>query len=230
MRHLKLQQPPRPRVRVRELARALDILDTDLLTWLREHGEWVPHVQSFVEEPVAERARAAFRPATDAEAAATGGRRATADPPAPKPLRGLTPPTPHPVRENNPFLGDLNRFRPRATPSRGTAKRQDPLSSSGSPTLPDYSAAGAFRASEAMAPFEWAIRGVEDQKQEWLNHGLGPRDARVAQACQDARLHPADLSVSVSGWTVLDRITRGEAPRQVARLLARQREQDRDSG
>ena len=57
----------------------------------------------------------------------------------------------------------------------------------GSPDLPNY-AAGAFRASEAMAPFEWAIRGVEEEKQEWLDHGLAQRDARIAQACPDVTI------------------------------------------
>lgn len=233
MRNLKLQQPPRPRVRVRDLARELDVADTELLAWLREHGEWVPHVLSFIEEPVAVQARTAF-----GQDASTGVTPAPAipatgtDPPAAQPRRnaGLKPPTSAPARDNNPFLGELQKFRPRLARPSPSSRGSEPVARVGSPGLPDYSAAGAFRASEAMAPFEWAVRGVEDHKQEWLDHGLGPRDARLARACQDAGLRPEDLGVDVSGWTVLDRITRGEAPRQVARLLARQRDTARDSG
>jgi hypothetical protein len=225
VRHLKLQPPPRPRVRVRDLARELELADTELLTWLREHGEWVPHVLSYLEEPVAAKARAALRPDLAATAKPTQITPATSDP---APLKGLSPPTTPPTRENNPYLGQLQRFGPR--PGRPRTLRAELVGDSGADPLPDYSAAGSFRASEAMAPFEWAVRGVEDQRQDWLEHGLGPRDARIAEACQEAGLQPADLPVDVAGWTVLDRITRGEPPREVARLLRRQRDESRDSG
>lgn len=227
MRHLKLQKPPRPRVRVRELARELEIPETELLAWLREHGEWVLHVQSFVEEPVAAKARSAFRPNDSTPSAPAAP--AEASPNRPQPLAGLTPPTVPLARDNNPFVG-LQTFRPRTARLEGTSRGSEPVVTVGGPDLPDYSAAGSFRASEAMAPFEWAVRGVEELRQDWLDHGLGLRDARIAQACQEAGLRPSDLSADVSGWTVLDRITRGEAPAQVARLLARQRNQSRNSG
>ena len=95
---------------------------------------------------------------------------------------------------------------------------------------PDYSAAGSFVASPAMAPFEWALRGVDETKQAWLDHGLTDRDARIAEACLAAGLQPSDLTVAVSGWTVLERITRGEAPKEVARLLDRHRQAERGIG
>lgn len=225
MRHLKLQPPRRPRVRVRDLARELEVADTELLAWLREDGEWVPHVLSYIEEPVAAKARAALRPDLPTIEQPAQSAPGSSDP---APLTGLSPPTAAPTRENNPFLGQVQRFQPR--PHRFGRSPAEPVGRSGEDPLPDYSAAGAFRASEVMAPFEWGVRGVEDRRQDWLEHGLGPRDARIAQACQEVGLQPADLPVDVAGWTVLDRITRGEPPREVARLLQRQRDQARDSG
>lgn len=44
MRHLKLLQPERPRIRVRALAREVGLPDAELLTWLRTKGEWTKSV------------------------------------------------------------------------------------------------------------------------------------------------------------------------------------------
>ncbi|MSW63276.1 MAG: hypothetical protein F2825_00135 [Actinobacteria bacterium] len=226
MRHLKLQQPERPRIRVRDLAREVGMRDVELLSWLRTNGEWTKSVLSFLEDPVAAKVRRHFRQDQDVERAPVDDSARPNSPRSP----GLTPPRVRPARENNPFLGQLGASGPtRQVPRPAEPSRpleawsvQDPVS--------DYSAAGSPPASETMAPFEWAVRGVEEHKQAWLAHGLGPNDARLAAACQNAGLAPTDLALSVSGWTVLDRITHGEPPREVARLLARQREQQRDSG
>ena len=85
-------------------------------------------------------------------------------------------------------------------------------------------------ADTSLAPMEWELRGVGESKHEWLDHGLGPRDARLAASCRNAGLLPSDLGLTVAGATVLDRITRGEPPREVARLVNQQRQGDRRTG
>lgn len=227
MRQLKLQQPPRPRIRVRDLAREVGADDNDVLVWLRANGEWVKSVLSFVEQPVAQRVRLHFAP--DNEQQRSSSPEEQADPPVRAPLQGLQPPTAPPARENNPFLGQLKAFSRREAPRPPRNTSPETVWHAEHET-PDYSAAGSFLASPAMAPFEWALRGVDDTKQAWLDHGLTDRDARIAEACLAAGLQPNDLAVAVSGWTVLDRITRGEAPKEVARLLDRQRQAERDLG
>jgi hypothetical protein len=226
VRHIKLQQPDRARIRVRDLAREVGVPDVDLLAWLRTNGEWTKSALSFLEEPVADRICQHFDPDGSSRAQVHAGEEVPSNSP---PSPGLTAPTPRAARVNNPYLGQPRTSHP-ARARRDAPSRQTLHVSSAQDSVPDYSAAGSPPASEAMAPFEWAVRGVDNEKEDWLAHGLGPRDARLAAACRDAGLAPSDLKLALSGWTVLDRITRGEGPMHVARLLARQQEQDRHNG
>lgn len=53
----------------------------------------------------------------------------------------------------------------------------------------------------------------------WIAAGLSPNRAKVAAALRNVDLTPSDLGVNVNGWTVLQRVLRGEGAEGVARLL-----------
>ncbi len=215
----RLRQPARERIRVRDLAIELDVHWSEVLRHLSDCGEYVRSELSFVEAPVADDVRTQLgspdRP--QGRAVRVPARRAAV------PEFHLEPPVRTGQVENNPFKGVLSAF-PFPSGSEPTHASPDPLVAYQSETPRhdpgDYSAAGAFEASDAFRHLEWAARGIaEDEREVWLAAGLSERHGRVAARCHEAGLRPHDLARDVSGFTVLHRVTRGEDPVQVARLL-----------
>lgn len=193
-----------------------------VLEFVRSTGEYVKSHLSYLERPMIEKVRRHFpvsepQPKPEEAAAAAQDQR-----PA-----GLTPPPPREFTENNPYKGVLAVFtkRPPLSPWPSSWRRQAANYRSATPRDDpgDYSPAGAYEASESMKDHEWRIRGVSDAERDvWLAHGLASQQARIAAGCQEAGIRPADLTKDVNGFTVFHRITHGEPPDQVARLMARQ--------
>lgn len=219
---IRLQQPDRDRVRVRDLARELNVHHRVVLAFLRSIGEYVSSELSLVEAPVARTVRKHFPappratsvPATPTEEAITAPGSST---------DGLSAPTKRAHRENNPFTGVLTEFTPRHAedgrrpPPTGGYTTHTPRNDPG-----DYSAAGAVEPSETMKYLEWKVRGIGDVERDvWLAHGLSERHAHIAADCIEAGLGPADLARIVAGYSVLHRVTHGEPANGVARLLMR---------
>lgn len=213
---VKLQQPERPRTRVRDLARDIGVHHSQVLEFLRSSGEFVRSELSFLEAPSVRRVREHFGvPDVDDRA---GNARRSAETPPPTAARGLGAPATRSRRENNPFIGSLSIFTSTPAMSLAPPNTPPPQASAGA----DYSAAGAFEPAETWRDLEWAIRGLSEVERDgWLAHGLEPRHARVAAACKAADMLPADLTRDVYGWTVLYRVTHGEDPSEVRRLMDR---------
>jgi len=212
--YVKLQQPERPRVRVRDLARDIGIHYSQVLEFLRASGEFVRSELSFLEAPSVRRVREHFDVPDPADRAVEESRSPKVQPPT---GRGLGAPASRARRENNPFIGSLSTFTAPPVMSPWPNTPPPRLAPDG-----DYSAAGAFEPAESWKDLEWAIRGLSEVDRDgWLAHGLEPRHARVAAACKAANMLPADLSNEVYGWTVLYRVTHGENPSEVRRLMDR---------
>lgn len=228
---IKLQQPDRDRARVRDLAAELGVPYQDVLAFVRSTGEYVQSRHSQLEVPTIRAVREHFGSDTAmaSETAPTLGEAETGAPPANS--DGLTAPKRRSRRENNPFTGVLRNFTPKAEVDMKTSwtsarpTRHESRTTVDEPG--DYSAAGAVEPSESMKHLEWKVRGIDDlQRDVWLAHGLSGRHARIAAECRDAGLTPADLGKDVAGFTVLHRVTHGEPPLEVCRLLVR----DSDTG
>lgn len=62
----------------------------------------------------------------------------------------------------------------------------------------------------------WAAFFFDGQdRQRWQNAGVRPGEARLAAGCQQNNISPTDLSLKLSGSTVLERLRYGESPQQV---------------
>jgi hypothetical protein len=74
----------------------------------------------------------------------------------------------------------------------------------------------------------WEQRGISEAGQQvWLESGLRPTEAELADRCQAVGITPSDLSMKLSGRTSLQRLRDGEATTSV---WARIREAEQQPG
>jgi hypothetical protein len=211
MRIIKLGQPPRGRQRVREVAAALGVPVSDVLAALAAIGEFTRGPASYIEPPVIRKVHEHYGVKYDSDVFTPPA------PQAPVPLTGLAPPTPRSRRENNPLvaepsLGPRMSDRPRAGSEPGvwTARSVDQ----------EWARGAAGDASPAFEFEEWKLLGLGDVERDvWIAEGLRAGQARWAADLRDAGFTPQDLGVKLHGWTVIDRLRRGEGAKAVARLL-----------
>ncbi|HEY3408716.1 MAG TPA: hypothetical protein VGK53_11155 [Propionicimonas sp.] len=223
---IKLMKPERRRVRVDELAKRLSVTSDELLTVLRDElHEFVPHAQSYIEEPIfrrvinrygqqqlgieevhqtpAEKWREFSRPpACDPELAPC--------PPANNEKRFAPPPKLR-RRNNNPYIrspSELGRDTKATAPSQSAS------------VPPSRQSDWDSGVSETMAPWSWTLYDFSVVERDcWMASGLRQDQAKVARDTRDAGLVPDDLGRDLDGWTVLERITHGEGAKAVARLM-----------
>jgi hypothetical protein len=90
-----------------------------------------------------------------------------------------------------------------------------------------YAAGSRAEASFAFEFEEWKLRGFTDSERDvWVASGLRTSQAKTAASLREAGLLPVDLGADLSGWTVLERLQKGEGAQAVARLLQTSRKSD----
>lgn len=218
MRYVKLQQPPRRRMRVREVAKELGVTSIELLERLREMKEYVNSLQQFLEVPTIRNLHDTYG-VSYAEPAESSSRSPTQ---APYPPTGLTAPRPQATRNNHPLASE-----PARTRATDSTKRQGRGFSGGlidgwtsAKSMDAYAVASGSEAAPAWEYPEWQLKGfTETERDVWIAAGLRPSQAKWAAALRDAGLTPVDLAEDLNGWTVLARLQKGEGAAAVARLL-----------
>ena len=195
--NLKLPPPgPRPRRRVRELAEDLGASVEQVFAILNEIGEYVSSPLSFVEEPVMAKV---YEHCGSSYSAPTG-----------KPVPRWGNPTFDPESHIEPPKPDCRQTDPKQKLRRHTAADE----------ASRWAVGLGQDASDAFAHESWKLyRFSQAERDVWIDSGLRPGQAKVAAALRDAGLRPSDLQTVVNGWTVLDRVTKGEGAQGVARLL-----------
>jgi len=220
---VKLQQGPRERQRVWELARSVGRSTAEVLALLKELGESVASWQSYLELPVIRRVyeRLGSESSLPSVQESRPGKEAV-DPPASNSL-GLSAPAGRRRRLNNhpllPLGGRAQAYDPTQEAEReGSA----PVWSSSDP---DDDWARNLQQTDASLTFaisEWMIRGfTEAERDAWLAGGLRPGQAKVAAEARDYGLRASDLGLNLNGWTIAARLQRGEGGAAVARLFLR---------
>lgn len=222
MHYIKLQAPPRQRLRVHEIATQVGVTNQALKEVLRELGEYAASVNSYVEVPVIRQVHERFGVTYDAQPQT----RPQAQPP---PLFGLTPPSPRAHRDNNPYVQTAKRARDVAIEHQQDLW-DDPLRWRDRPQVEQpamseeqqWSSGAGRGASPTFEFLEWKMRGLSEVERDvWVAAGLPTNRASVAAEVRDAGLTPADLATTVEGWTLLEWIGRGASGISVARLLQR---------
>lgn len=219
MRNTKLQQPPRGRQRVREVARDVELPVSGLLEMLSEIGEFVKSGASFIETPVIRRVHALCGIEYSGGDLSSRPMETTDNVPA-RPSLGLAPPGKRRRRDNHPLMGDVSPRRDfdsdeatHATGSQVPAWRNRTIQQ-------QWADLSVGDASHAFEFEEWKLRGFSDVERDvWLSAGLRAGQARWAAELRDAGLSPSDLSFTLHGWPVVERLQRGEGARAVARMF-----------
>lgn len=222
MRYVKLVEPPRIRLRVRDIAKELDVPPQDILDVLHDLHEYVKNSASFVEVPVIRRVHEAFdvtyhpRPQV-AQPVSPSTRQVPA---------GLGPPPKREKRDNHPLMGEISPRRsrqaqPNAQPVSGTSA----VSWTGRKADQQWAELRGGDASHSFEFESWKLYGFSEVERDvWIEAGLRPGQAQHAAELHEAGLSSTDLRVVLHGWTVADRLLRGEGAKAVARMLAQTRD------
>lgn len=208
---VKLQEPDRSRRSARQVAKQHGIPVADVMDALRLMNEFVRHEASPLEPPVVRQLLQRLGINEPGNVQPTG-------PPENAPARdtssGLTPPRRQAKRRNDPFIGYVGRGgRVEARPE--TSRDHVPAGAYTSQAPPrevdTFAAALDLQPSEALAPFAWGVRGINDAEREvWKAQGLTDAHAKIAAQCREAGLRPQDLGGRHRG---LDRARAGDARR-----------------
>lgn len=223
MRYIRLQEPPRTRLRAREIARQIGVPPSEVLQVLADMGEYVRSAASYVEAPIIREVHERFGVKYAVEVCPSPPME---DSVADHQPRGLQPPTRRVKRDNHPLMGEV-------TPRRDHDASNDSDGASGSPRTASWAGRNVDQqwadlaggdASHAFEFEEWKLRGFSELERDvWMAAGLRAGQARWAADLRDGGLSPTDLGVDLHGWRVVDRLQRGEGAAAVARLLTAMR-------
>lgn len=198
-------------MRVYEAAKELGCTAAVALQGLKDIGEYVRSAQSMIEVPVLDNLAEHLGLERNTEPEVSS---ATAEPKS----SGLRPPECQVRRDNNPVKPGCPSSKSATTSAVWTSDRQ-----SEDQQFMDATHSGA---SPSFAHVEWKMRGFTDVERDvWLAAGLRSYDARAASVLRDGGLRPVDLTADVNGWTVLERIRKGEGAGAVVRLFCRSRDE-----
>lgn len=223
MRIVKLEDEPRQRLKVHQLAKQVGHSSRELTELLTALGEHVNSPHEYVEVPVIRRVHEELGVTYRASA------RPTAAPFHPSPATsGLGPPKPRPKRENHPLMPVAERPRDRARqPVRGAPPRKG-FEWRSRQDEDEFAMATRSDASPAFAFEEWKWRGFSDfERDVWMEAGLRSGQAKTAATLRDQGVLPLDLARDLSGWTLLQRLRKGEGAEAIARLF---KAQEADTG
>jgi len=187
---------------------------------MKEQGEYVASIHSYIEPPVARRVREAFNvaPLKDGPAAPTEVQPASTSSP------GLSASLPRPHRDNYPMMNDDGRRRdfswvPRPVPTKRKTSTDSFTTETPEPSA-DFAAATRSRPSHAFEHLEWKVLGIGEVEQlVWMSHGLTGSQARVAAECAAAGITPGELGTDLDGWTIRERLSKGQGAAALARRL-----------
>lgn len=71
---------------------------------------------------------------------------------------------------------------------------------------------------------EWAIKGIDDDERDaWIASGVRPTQAHCVRELIDGGLARESLVELVNGYSVLDRVLRGEGGAGIARMYRAER-------
>lgn len=202
-------------MRVRELARQVELKPNDLMVLLKDLGEHVRTHNSYIEVPVVRRVHEAL----DVEYHEDRPRPKRV--PQPPLSSGLTPPRLMRRRENNPFV-QLGRRTEEWYGERTARGRLKAKAASWDALSEDQKwAAGAGRGSAAAFEHqEWKLYGFsETDRDVWTEAGMPVNRAKTASELRDAGVRPTDLAKSIEGWTVVKHIQRGSTGTWIATKL-----------
>lgn len=105
MRHIKLEEPPRTRLRVHHIAKEIGVSSQVVLEVLEEIGEYVKSSQSLVEAPIIRRVHERFGVTYASPARAAESFEAPTSSSGPHNPEGLAAPPRRPKRDNHPLMG-----------------------------------------------------------------------------------------------------------------------------
>lgn len=225
MRHMKLQQPPRSRQRVREVARDVGISAEELLQVLSEMGEYVKSTSSYIEAPIIRRVHERF------VVTPSSPKPTSSAPQKPQPKRsiaspGLAPPSRRTKRDNHPLMDEPGPRSDRDVACHSRSVGEMPRASwTGRTVEQQWADLAGGDASQTFEFEDWKLRGFSEVDRDvWMSAGLRAGQARWAAELQNGGLSPSDLGVDLHGWKVIDRLQRGEGAKAVARMLNTARE------
>ncbi len=220
MARIKLQDSSERRIKVRDLAKEIDETSAAVMAVMKEQGEYVSSIHSYIEPPVARRVREAFKitPLKDGPPAPPEVQPASTSSP------GLSASLPRPRRDNYPMMNDGARRRdfswvPRPVPTKRRTSTDSFTTETPEPAA-DFAAATRSRPSHAFEHLEWKVHGIGEVEQlVWMSHGLAGSQARVAAECAAAGITPGQLGTDLDGWTIRERLSKGEGAATLARRL-----------
>lgn len=229
MRHIKLEEPPRTRLRVHHIAKEIGVSSQEVLEVLEEIGEYVKSSQSLVEAPIIRRVHERFGVTYASPVRSAETVEAPTSSSSPHNPRGLAAPPRRPKRDNHPLMGEISPRREREAYVDSSPATTTPPTTSWTNRRDDQQW-GDLAGGDASSTFEfeeWKLRGFSDiERDVWIAAGLRAGQARWAQELRDGGLSPTDLDVDLYGWTVVVRLQHGEGAKAVARMLSQMRNLD----